>query len=190
MACCKTTQNYINFLCCTGWNNTISRSSLYCELLRNCLTCCQLVCILRLSWQELTYDESWYRVELCVLGLAWLQISKLDQIHNFYLLYIKPTENWWIYNFNLESTNKNDWCNRQVNGVCYIGIKLWVKCGREIGLLDSWVLALVLISRVQPWPRPLDFGLDYNTAPSFYWVGLGRDFKISIGLGWVGSASR
>jgi len=80
--------------------------------------------------------------------------------------------------------------------------------------LDSRVLVLVLVSRVQasasasasvlalkgpglglglgledpglglgPWP--LDFGLDYNTAPSFHWVGLGRDFLISIGSGWV-----
>jgi len=33
--------------------------------------------------------------------------------------------------------------------VWYIGIKLWVICGLEIGLLNSRVLALVLVSRVQ-----------------------------------------
>jgi len=36
----------------------------------------------------------------------------------------------------------------------------------------------------------LDFGLDYNTAPSFHWVGLGWVGSRFLNFNWVGSAIR
>jgi len=62
-----------------------------------------------------------------------------------------------IYNFNHESTIKQewltDWCNRHVNVVWYIGIKLWIIFGLEIGLglKEFWPWSWSRGSRPRPW---------------------------------------
>jgi len=147
--------------------------------------------------------------------LACFQISKkLDQIHNFYLGYftenLQKTDKYVILIMN-QQTRMTDWlvqspCQWRV--VKYIGIKLWVKCGIDIGLMDSRVLALVFASRVHTSASALalkgsglGLGLDLESS-GLGGPGLGLVLVLwmltltttllhrSIGLSWVGSASR
>jgi len=67
----------------------------------------------------------------------------------------------------------------------YVALKSWTQ--------EFWPWSWPRGSR--PWPRPwpLDFGLNYNTAPSFHWLGwIGSTFLqfqlgwVSQSMGWVG----
>jgi len=81
---------------------------------------------------------------------AWYQISKLNQIHNFIFFTenLQKTDKYIILIFN-QQTRMTNWLMQSSCQMVYIGIKLWVLYLALKLALDSRVLALVLVSRVQ-----------------------------------------